>query len=30
MSVKQLSNEKPTRTRWIVAFMMWAAIAINF
>lgn len=23
-------NEKPTRTRWIVAFMMWAAIAINF
>ena len=23
-------NEKPTRTRYIVAIMMWAAIAINF
>ena len=30
MLERDLNSEKPTRTRWIVAFMMWAAIAINF
>ena len=30
MLERDLNSEKPTRTRWIVAFMMWAAIVINF